>query len=126
MVDEDIALLLAIDTAKAIRAKQLSPVEVVQAYLARIERDSMLHAYITVAADAALTADLRPLRSPKQCTNPRRPSPRLAALSLTKGSPDSPARSSSGLKCPSRVPTAYAERDGDDGFRTALRLCWPT
>jgi aspartyl-tRNA(Asn)/glutamyl-tRNA(Gln) amidotransferase subunit A len=57
MTAEDIAFLSAIDTAKAIRARELSPVEVVQAYLARIERlDPTLRAYVTVTAEAALMA----------------------------------------------------------------------
>ena len=38
MVSSDIAFLSASETAKAIRTKQVSPVEVVQAYLARITR----------------------------------------------------------------------------------------
>jgi aspartyl-tRNA(Asn)/glutamyl-tRNA(Gln) amidotransferase subunit A len=57
MVAEDIAFLSVVETAKAIRAKEISPVEVVQVYLARIERlDSTLRAYITVTAEAALAA----------------------------------------------------------------------
>jgi aspartyl-tRNA(Asn)/glutamyl-tRNA(Gln) amidotransferase subunit A len=57
MVSSDIAFLSAAETAKAIRTKQVSPVEVVQAYLARIARlDTTLHAYITVLQEAALSA----------------------------------------------------------------------
>src|SRR4030095_6426762 len=57
MTAEDIAFLSAIDTAKAICTKELSPVEVVQAYLARIERlGPTLRAYVTVKAEAALAA----------------------------------------------------------------------
>ena len=57
MVSSDIAFLSAAETAKAIRTKQVSPVEVVQAYLARITRlDATLHAYITVLQEAALSA----------------------------------------------------------------------
>ena len=57
MVSSDMAFLSAAETAKAIRTKQVSPVEVVQAYLARIERlDATLHAYITVLRQEALAA----------------------------------------------------------------------
>ncbi len=57
MVSSDLAFLSASETAKAIRTKQVSPVEVVQAYLARITRlDATLHAYITVLQEAALSA----------------------------------------------------------------------
>lgn len=57
MTHDGIAFLSAAATAKAIRTRQVSPVEVVQAYLARIERlDPTLHAYITVTAEGALTA----------------------------------------------------------------------
>jgi aspartyl-tRNA(Asn)/glutamyl-tRNA(Gln) amidotransferase subunit A len=60
MVNSDIAFLSAAETAHAIRTKQVSPVEVVQAYLARIERlDTTLHAYITVLQDTALSAARR-------------------------------------------------------------------
>jgi Asp-tRNA(Asn)/Glu-tRNA(Gln) amidotransferase A subunit family amidase len=57
MVSSDMVFLSAAETAKAIRTKQVSPVEVVQAYLARIARlDTTLHAYITVLQEAALSA----------------------------------------------------------------------
>ncbi len=51
----DIAFLSATDTAKAVKAKELSPVDAVQAYLERIDRlDSRLAAYITVVREEAL------------------------------------------------------------------------
>jgi len=57
MRHDEIVFLSAAETAKAIRARTLSPVEVVQAYLARIQRlDETLHAYITVTAESALIA----------------------------------------------------------------------
>src|SRR5919106_1638586 len=57
MVSDDVAFLSAAATAEAIATKQVSPVEVVQAYLARIDRlDAQLHAYITVLRDDALVA----------------------------------------------------------------------
>ena len=57
MTGHDIPWLSAAETAVAVKTKQVSPVEVVQAYLARIERfDGQMHAYITVLRDAALAA----------------------------------------------------------------------
>ena len=57
MTGHDIPWLSAAETAVAIKTKQVSPVEVVQAYLARIEQfDGQLHAYITVMRDEALAA----------------------------------------------------------------------
>ena len=45
------------DAAVLIAAKRLSPVELVQAYLARIERlNDALHAYVRVLPDEALAA----------------------------------------------------------------------
>jgi Asp-tRNA(Asn)/Glu-tRNA(Gln) amidotransferase A subunit family amidase len=60
MARDDLAFLSAAETADAIKAKQASPVEVVQAYLARIERlDQQLRAYITVLREEALAAARR-------------------------------------------------------------------
>jgi aspartyl-tRNA(Asn)/glutamyl-tRNA(Gln) amidotransferase subunit A len=57
MARDDLAFLSAAETAEAIATKQVSPVDVVQAYLARIERlDGHLHAYITVLRDQALAS----------------------------------------------------------------------
>jgi amidase len=57
MSNNELAFLSAAQTAHVIRRRQASPVEVVQAYLARIERlDATLHAYITVLREEALTA----------------------------------------------------------------------
>ena len=57
MTPDELAFLSAAATARAIRAKQVSPVEVVQAYLARIERlNHQLCAYITVLGEQALAA----------------------------------------------------------------------
>ncbi|MBI3939011.1 MAG: amidase [Betaproteobacteria bacterium] len=57
MAHDELAFLSAIETARAIRAKQVSPVEVVQAYLARIGRlDKTLCGYITVLGEHALAA----------------------------------------------------------------------
>jgi aspartyl-tRNA(Asn)/glutamyl-tRNA(Gln) amidotransferase subunit A len=57
MTADDVAFLPAAETAAAIKSRQVSPVEVVQAYLARIDRlDARLHAYIAVLRDEALAA----------------------------------------------------------------------
>ncbi len=51
----EIAFLSATDTARAVKAQDLSPVDAVQAYLERIDRlDSRLAAYITVVREEAL------------------------------------------------------------------------
>src|ERR1043166_8689439 len=55
MAPDDIAFLSAAETARKIRAKEVSPTEVVRAYLERIERiDPTLRSYITVMAEQAL------------------------------------------------------------------------
>jgi len=57
MTASDPCFLSVAEAAALIAAKRLSPVELVQAYLARIERlDSTLHAYVRVLHDEALTA----------------------------------------------------------------------
>jgi aspartyl-tRNA(Asn)/glutamyl-tRNA(Gln) amidotransferase subunit A len=57
MTSHNLPFLSAAETAVAIQRRQVSPVEVVQAYLARIDRlDPTLHAYITVCRDEALAA----------------------------------------------------------------------
>lgn len=57
MAHDEIVFLSATATASAIRAKQVSPVEVVEAYLERIDRlDPTIHAYITVTREQALAA----------------------------------------------------------------------
>jgi len=60
MNSTEIAFLSAADTARAIKAKEISPTDAVQAYLERIDRlDSRLAAYITVVREGALgTAQL--------------------------------------------------------------------
>ena len=55
MTTDDLVFLAATEQAALIRAKELSPVELLQAYLARIDRlDGELRAYITLRRDAAL------------------------------------------------------------------------
>ena len=57
MASQDIPFLSAAETTAAIKTKQISPVEVVQSYLQRIDRlDSNLRAYITVCREEALAA----------------------------------------------------------------------
>ena len=54
MATQDIAFLSATELGSAIKAKQVSPVEVVEAYLDRIERiDPQINSYITVMAEYA-------------------------------------------------------------------------
>ena len=53
----DLAFLSAAELAAMIRNRQISPVEVMSATLARIdERQPVLNAFITVAADPAIKA----------------------------------------------------------------------
>ena len=57
MNDTELAYLSAAEQGRLIRSRKLSPVELVQLYLARIKRyDPVLRAYITVCGDAALAA----------------------------------------------------------------------
>src|SRR5439155_19165107 len=57
IVTDDILFLSAAQQAALIRTKQLAPVELVRAYLDRIDRlDGRLRAYITVTREAALAA----------------------------------------------------------------------
>ena len=57
MNNNEIAFLSAAETAKAVRAGELTPENAVQAYLERIDRlDSRLAAYITVTREEALDA----------------------------------------------------------------------
>jgi len=56
-VSDDVVYLSATRQAELIRAKQVSPVELLRAYLDRIDRlDARLRAYITVTREAALAA----------------------------------------------------------------------
>lgn len=64
MATHDLPWLSATETAQAIQTKQVSPVEVVEAYLQRIDRfDPTLHAYITVLRAQALDAARQPERT---------------------------------------------------------------
>ncbi len=57
MSADDLVWLGAAEAAALIRSKRLSPTELVQAYLDRIDRlDGALHAYIAVCRDDAVTA----------------------------------------------------------------------
>ncbi|MGH2417506.1 MAG: amidase, partial [Candidatus Limnocylindria bacterium] len=57
MTADDLAFLTTAEQGLRIRRRELSPVEVTQAYLDRIERwNPVLNAYITVTADQALVA----------------------------------------------------------------------
>ena len=53
----EICWMSAVDLAREIRAKKLSPVEVVRGVLERIEAiNPKINAYVTLTADAALDA----------------------------------------------------------------------
>jgi amidase len=55
----------ALELAERIRAREVSPVELVELYLERIERyDGVLNAYVTVDADGALAAAREPRDGP--------------------------------------------------------------
>ena len=57
MTASDPCFLSVAEAASLIAAKRLSPVELVQAYLARIERlNDTLHAYVRLLPDEALAA----------------------------------------------------------------------
>lgn len=57
MADDALCRLGLADLAAAIRQREVSPVEVVEAHLARIEaQDGRLHAFVRLEADAALAA----------------------------------------------------------------------
>src|ERR671931_2809019 len=59
------AFLPALEQARLVRERQLSAVELVEDYLARIERlDPELNAYVTVCADEALAQARAPLEGP--------------------------------------------------------------
>ena len=54
MAEKNIAFLSATELGNAIREKQISPVEAVEAYLERIDRiDPLVNSYITVTAEQA-------------------------------------------------------------------------
>jgi Asp-tRNA(Asn)/Glu-tRNA(Gln) amidotransferase A subunit family amidase len=55
MRDENLAFMPAAELAALIASKQVSPVEITELYLRRIERlDTQLHAYLTLAYDEAM------------------------------------------------------------------------
>ncbi len=59
-VDDDLAFASALEQAALVRAGEVSPVELVELYLRRIERlDPTLNSYLTVAADVALRSCAR-------------------------------------------------------------------
>jgi amidase len=59
------AFLPALEQARLIREKEVSPVEIVEEYLERIERiDPVLNSYVTVCADEALAEARDPRPGP--------------------------------------------------------------
>jgi Asp-tRNA(Asn)/Glu-tRNA(Gln) amidotransferase A subunit family amidase len=64
MSDPELPFLTITQLAAAIRRREVSPVDVTEAMLQRIERiDPKVHAFISVTADLALRQDLRQLAS---------------------------------------------------------------
>jgi amidase len=64
-VSDDLAFTPALEQAALVRAAELSPLELVDLYLERIERiDPQLNAYVTVDADGARTAARAPAQGP--------------------------------------------------------------
>jgi amidase len=61
--DDDICFFPATELARLYRARQVSPLEVMRAVLARIDAvNPAVNAYVTVARDSALAADRRATR----------------------------------------------------------------
>jgi amidase len=59
------AFLPALEQARLVREREVTPLELVEEYLGRIERlDPQLNAYVTVCADEARAAAERPLEGP--------------------------------------------------------------
>jgi len=64
-VSDDLAFATALDLAARIRAGEVSPVELTELYLERIERlDPELNSYVTVDADGALASARAPAAGP--------------------------------------------------------------
>jgi amidase len=64
-VTAELAFLPALEQARLVRAREVSPVELVETYLRRIERlDGTLNAYVTVAAEQALAEARAPRPGP--------------------------------------------------------------
>src|SRR5262249_59753835 len=64
-VSDDLAFTPALEQAALVRAGELSPLELVDLYLERIERiDPRLSAYVTVDADGARAAARAPTQGP--------------------------------------------------------------
>lgn len=60
MIGDELAFLTAAEQARRVERREISPVELTQAYLERIERwNPVLNAYITVTAERALDASRR-------------------------------------------------------------------
>ena len=69
MVSQGVTFLSATEIAEAIRSKQVSPMELLQSYLERIDRlDSRLHAYITVCREEALATARQMAHAYEQAT----------------------------------------------------------
>jgi len=66
-VSDDLAFMPALELAARVRAREVSPLELTQLYLDRIERlDPQLNAYVTVDVDGALAAARKAEASPAE------------------------------------------------------------
>ena len=64
-MDDDLAFTPALELAERVRTREVSPVELAELYLERIERiDPTLNAYVTVDAEGALNAARAPREGP--------------------------------------------------------------
>jgi amidase len=64
-MSDELAFTPALELAERIRARDVSPIELAELYLERIERfDGVLNAYVTVDADGALAAAREPREGP--------------------------------------------------------------
>ena len=62
---EDLAFTSALEQAALVRAREVSPLELVELYLERIEQiDRQLNAYVTVDAEGARAAARAPAAGP--------------------------------------------------------------
>ena len=73
-MSDELAFAPALELAAQVRARKVSPVELTELYLDRIERlDPQLNAYVTVDAEGALAAARAAESSTVGCAVPRRP-----------------------------------------------------
>lgn len=74
-MQEELVFRPARELAKLVRSREVSPVEIAEAFLARIEKlNPQLNAFITVTADEAMRgASITALRAPRAARGRRSP-----------------------------------------------------